>query len=517
VIASMLLVLVAVAAELPDVGPLDRYRVDVPDWPGAEVSSATGSVLLEPPPAGTPYRIEEAPVVDGWFASEGMDALAAWDWHAAGLTGAGVRVAVFDVQWFNAELWADELGPYETHDCQAHRSCALPMDTLRPRYSFEEGSHGVACAQAIRDLAPGVELHLVRVNGSTTLENAANWVVENDIDLVSMSMSFFNNSFYDGSGLVAEQAGRIRAGGSLLVGSVGNYAEEHWDGAWVDDDHDGDMDFPWGSSYLPVYLPSGTTSVVLTWDQFFGCGDTDFDAYVYDQDGVVVGRSERRQDPAADGCSPVERVSAHAADRGWHYLRVVRYAGDGAAHLSVFAREASVYQPTPGGIADPSASPATFSVGAVRAVGYAENPAEDFSSFGPTHGDVPKPDISGPDGLSSSVYGMQGFYGTSASAPAVTAALALLLERDPTLTPVEASELLQANAIDRAATWESGVDRHLGVGKARLPDPDAEPGCRGFARALLLMPLLGLRRRRGPFPRASRLSGDAPPTPTGHP
>lgn len=496
----ILYALAAFAAELPDVGPLDRYRVDVPGWPGAEATSETGSVLLEPPPPGTRWRVEEPPVVDDWVATEGMDALATWDWHAAGLTGAGVKVAVFDVQWFNAELWADELGDYETHDCQAHRSCALPMDTLRPRYSFEEGSHGVACAQAIRDLAPGVELHLVRVNGSTTLENAARWVEENDIDLVSMSMSFFNNSFYDGSGLVAEQAGRIREGGSLLVGSVGNYAEEHWDGAWVDLDHDGDMDFPWGSSYLPVYLPSGDTSVVLSWDQFFGCGDTDFDAYVYDQDGVVVGRSESRQDPTADSCSPIERVVAHAQAKGWHYLRVVRYAGDGAAHLSIFAREATAYQPTPGGIADPSASPATFSVGAVRAVGYAENPAESFSSFGPTHGGYPKPDIAGPDGLSSSIYGMQGFYGTSASAPAVTAALALILERYPELSSVEASELLQANAIDRAATWESGEDRHLGVGKARLFDPLEERGCGGLAHALLLAPLLGLGRRRGPPP-----------------
>ncbi len=496
----MVLLSFALASELPDVGPLDRYRVEQPDWPGAEATSTTGSVLLEPPPPGTPYRYEEPPVVDTFVATEGMDALQSWDWYDAGYTGEGVKVAVFDVQWFNADLYADELGQYETNDCQAHRSCALPLDTFRPRYSFEEGSHGVACAQTIRDLAPGVELHLVRVNGGTTLENAGKWAVDNGIDLVSMSMSFFNESFYDGSGLVSNVAAQMRAGGTLLVNSSGNYAEEHWDGMYADFDHDGDMDFPWGSSYIPVYLASGTASVLVAWDQYRNCGDTDLDAYVLDEDGVVVGRSEDRQASDADACSPVERVSVVADKTDWYYLRIVKYAGDVNTHVSIFARDAAIYRPTPGSVADPAASAAAFSVGAVRADGYAHNGPEAFSSYGPTHGGFDKPDISGPDGLSTSIYGSVGFYGTSASTPAVTAALALLMSRDPSLTPAEAAVQLQANALGDDATWEGDHD-HLGAGRARLWDPASTPGCThpdaGLALALpfLLSPLRRSARR----------------------
>lgn len=494
----MIFVALALAAEPPDVGPLDRYRVDVPDWPGAVAGSTTGSVLLAPPTDGTHYRHEEPPVPDGYVATEAMDALQSWDWYAAGRTGAGVKVAVFDVQWFNADLYADELGSYETHDCQAHRSCDLPMDTLRPEYGFEEGSHGVACAQTIRDLAPDVELHLVRVNGSTTLENAAAWAVANQIDVVSMSMSFFNESFYDGSGLVSDAAARMRAGGTLLVNSAGNYAEEHWDGMYADFDHDGDMDFPWGSSYIPVYLGSGTNSVIVAWDQYPNCGDTDFDAYVYDEDGAVVGRGENLQSTEAASCTPVERISAVADKTDWYYLRIVKVAGDAAAHLSIFARDAAIYQPTPGSVADPGASPAAFTVGAVRADGYTENGPEGFSSYGPTHGGFDKPDISGPDGLSTSIYGSVGFYGTSASTPAVAAAIALVLSDDPSLTPAEAAARLQANAMGEDATWEGDHD-HLGVGRARLWEPGAVPGCAGGGSAAgVLFPLffLPVRRRR---------------------
>lgn len=488
----------ALGAELPDVGPTDRYRVDIPDYPGAEATSTTGSVLLAPPAPGTHHRIEEAPVIDSFVATEAMDALQSWSWYDAAFTGAGVKVAVFDVQWFNADLYADELGDYQTQDCQAHRSCRLPMDTLRPRYSFEEGSHGVACAQTIRDLAPGVELYLVRVNGATTLENAGRWAVEEGIDFASMSMSFFNESFNDGSGIVSATAGEMAAGGTLLVNSAGNYAEEHWDGMFADPNHDAIMDFPWGSAYLPVYLPAGTRSVVLSWDQFGHCGDTDLDAYVYDQQGVLVGRSEERQSDEADRCSPVERVGAYAAESAWYYLQVVKYAGDVNTHVAIYARDAAAYQPTPGGLADPAAATTSLAVGAVRAWGYATNPTESFSSYGPTHGGVEKPDIAGPDGLSTSIYGSVGFYGTSASTPAVAAALALVKEAHPELDSSEVAALLQGNALGGGATWEADPDR-VGAGKARLWDPASTPGCAGNGAALILAPaLLGRRRHRRP-------------------
>ncbi len=469
----LLLLPPALATEHPEVGIYDRYRVEIPDLPDAEATSTTASVLLSPP-ADLPWTIEEAPSLDtslpgddpgGYDAIEAIDALGAAPWREAGIDGSGIRIAVFDSQFYQADLWADELGDFQTHDCQAHTSCDIPIDTLTTTYAFEEGSHGVACAQVIHDIAPGAELHLVRVNGSTTLENAAAWAQREQIDVVSMSMSFFNNSFHDGTGIASTIAEQMAADGVLLVNSAGNYAEEHWDGDFDDPDDDGDFDFPWGSSYLPVYYGSGERTVVVSWDQFWTCGDTDFDAYVYDDDGEIVGRSEGNQ-PNGDNCAPVERVTFEAEREDWYYLKIVRRAGDPLTRVAVFAREGYAYNFTPGSIADPGSSPSSFTVGAVRAEGYLQNGAEGFSSEGPTHAGLAKPDIAGPDGLTTAVYGSYGFFGTSASTPAVAATIALVMQQDG-IDARTAAARLSANAQSDRRVY-TAWDGELGAGRARL-------------------------------------------------
>jgi len=487
--------------ERPEIGVYDRVRVDEPGWPGALTSSESFSVLDAPPPPGTPWHVEEPPSVDMFYAWEGAEALAIEPWAEAGQRGAGVKVAVFDVQWFNAEELPEELGEAQSHDCEGTRSCDVPMDTLHPRYSWEEGSHGVACAEIVHDYAPDAELHLVRVNGPTTFENAVDWAIRNDIDVVSLSMSFFNNSFHDGSGVMNDTAARLADAGTLLVSSSGNYAQEHWSGEWRDLDNDGWLDFPWGSSYLPIHYNEGGGGADISWDEFSACGRNDFDVYAVNRDGELVGAAEDVQDVDGDHCAPVEHLSVHAETEDWYWLRIHRRRGAGAVKLALLAKGGSVYFQEPGGLADPASGSSTFTVGAVRADGYAHNGPEFFSSTGPTHAGAPKPDIAGPDGLSSLIYGSTGFYGTSASTPAVAATIALILGEDPDLTPRQAADRLAANTLDGGFTW-TAPDGELGAGRARLwslDDEDAN-GCAGGGAAAIVAPLLwwgSFRRRRG--------------------
>lgn len=493
------LTLLARADDTPlDVGVWDRVRIDVPDWPGAESTSETGSVLLAPP-EGVPWRIEAAPELDLYDAWEAADALQVEPWHEAGFDGTGVKVAVFDSQWYQAELVAAELGEFHTQDCGAHPSCEPAMDTLRPQYSFEAGSHGVACAEVIRDLAPGVELYLVRVNGATTLENATAWAVREGIDVISMSLSFFSESFYDGTGPINDQMDRLAAAGVLMVKSAGNYAEEHWVETFTDDDGDGLHEFDRGpdldrSEYLAVYLGQGDNRIYVTWDEFSDCGATDLDAIVVNANNDVVGRGEDPQVAGGDrACEPVERVSATAASTGWHWIQVRRTAGQGAPRFNLYARGGEIWRAKPNGsLVDPATHPDVFVVGAVRAdATYTTNDAESFSSVGPTLAGVEKPDIAGPNGLSTSVYGPTGFYGTSASTPAVAAAVALLMSEDPTLGPYEAADRLRAAALTGDAVWQAR-DPYLGDGRARLPTPGSSSpsgdGCSG--RGAMALPLL---------------------------
>ena len=477
-----------------DVGVDSLVRVDVPDWPGAEVSSDEGSVLLEPPPAGTPWRTEPVPRVDSLVGSEAIDALDATAWHEAGIRGAGVKVAIFDVQWFGADTF-EALEDYARNDCYTHRSCEAPFDPLRPRYSFETGQHGVACAEVVASIAPDAEIHLVRVNGLTTLENAVDWAVREGIDVVSMSLSFFNESFYDGTGAVSAAMDELAAGGVQMVASAGNYAQDHYADTFRDDDVDDRHEFPWGSEYLAIELQPGPATIYLSWDEFGrACGTTDLDAYVYDQDGNVVGRSTTEQDRDADKCEPVERPRVDAPEEGWYYLSVVRKAGAAnGVRFQVLSQDGNIYRAVPeGSVTDPGSSPTVLTVGAVNAVGYLDNPPESFSSTGPTASGLAKPDVLGPDGLSSSVYGSRGFFGTSAATPAVAGAVALLLSEDPRLLPEEAAERIRAHAIDLSPAWTAPM-----AGYARLPAPgtDGDSGCAGGAAIALPLVLLARRRR----------------------
>jgi subtilisin family serine protease len=166
-------------------------------------------------------------------------------------------------------------------------------------------------------------------------------------------------------------------------------------------------------------------------------------------------------------------------------------------HVDVLAMGGHFVEAEPhDSMTDPGSSPWSFTVGAVRADGYRTNDVEGFSSQGPGRAGVAKPDLAGPDGLSSDVYGARGFYGTSAAAPAVAATAALVLSRYPELTPNEAGERLKIWALREDASWD---DPRWGAGKARLPAPDPEErGCLGGSAAAMALPLLALplRRRR---------------------
>jgi hypothetical protein len=88
----------------------------------------------------------------------------------------------------------------------------------------------------------------------------------------------------------------------------------------------------------------------------------------------------------------------------------------------------------------------------VGADGQPVGTLEPFSSRGPTIDGRVKPDILGWDGVSSPVYGVPsatndlGFYGTSAAAPAVAGAAALVRSANPALDAAQVQDFLQRRA-----------------------------------------------------------------------
>jgi subtilisin family serine protease len=452
--------------------PFALVRVDDPDHPDAIVRSATGAVLLGPPASG-PWRWEPVAEIDQDTGGVGLspafellDVTNADLWHAEGHRGAGVRIAVFDPGWNTAD--AEELGAFTTHDCIATATCDVPFDPLR-----ENGRHGVACAEVVRDLAPDAELFLVRTGSFTSFENGVEWAVRNDIDIISMSVSFYNDSFNDGRGPFGPLLERLEAHGVLLVTSAGNTAREHWKGRFTDADADGRMDFD-GSNRLEFFAGEGDRRIDLNWDQHADCGTTDLDLVVTDLAGDILGRSADLQLGGADRCAPVERLRFTALAEGRYAIEVHHARGAlGDLDLALLARGGQFVDPVrEHSVTIPADHPLAVAVGAVRADLYQTAGPEGFSSWGPNNAGHPKPDIAGPNRLSTRTYGPEGFTGTSASTPAVAGLIAIRMSASDD-SPRDAFDWLRAHALSDAPAW--ALDPALGAGRARLPDPRPTP------------------------------------------
>jgi hypothetical protein len=150
-------------------------------------------------------------------------------------------------------------------------------------------------------------------------------------------------------------------------------------------------------------------------------------------------------------------------------------------------------------MADPAPHPHAFTVGAVPVDNYMHNNVEFFSSQGPSRGAVFKPSIAAPDGVSTRTYGANRFYGTSASAPITTGALAVRMSADHSIRPRQAAFDLQNWAWAGQDQW-TRPDPGLGAGRLRLPKPDmlAPKGCTStpLQATLLLLPLFAIRRKK---------------------
>lgn len=502
-----LLLAPVLASPGPSSDPWQLIRVDSPDHPEALASSREGSVLLSPPTDAMEWSVESVPEPDGapldTVVDERLiDAIGLQPWHDEGHLGQGVKVAVFDLQWFGSELLEEELGPFTSHDCWASSDCSTPIDSLNPLFDFERGVHGVACAEVIHDIAPEAELYLVRVNGQTTFENAIDWAIREGIDLISMSMTFFNESFYDGTGPISEPLSRLEDAGILMVTSAGNNALNHYEDTFRDLNNNGFHEFQNGWESLPIRAEGGDGRVAaVLWDEFERCGVSDFEVRLLDSQGNRIRESDATQSFQNEKCAPVERIRAPIELEGdWVYLQIRRLVGPDPMPLDIMSFSGPIWGAMPqNSMADPAPHPLAFSVAAVPVEDYLHSAPEAFSSQGPSRGGHFKPDLAAPDGVSTRSYGAQRFFGTSASAPVAAGALAVRMSSEPSLSPREAAEDLRAWAWRGSAHWTQ-PDPGLGAGRLRLPPPedlDSEGCASGVLQAtLLLLPLCLLRRNR---------------------
>ena len=410
--------------------------------------------------------------------SEGLARIRALEHHAAGAKGQGVKVAIIDGGFKGAKQLPQDLPARRWY-----------RDYTGQGIYAGEDAHGTACAEIVHDVAPQAELYLYKVEDIVDLENAKDRCIQNGIAIVNYSANWVEEGFGDGRGIICDIVNDAADNGILWVNAVGNYARKHYAGFWRDSDADNRHNFAVGDDMMNLDAKAGTAiRVTLTWDDW-PVATQDYDLYLYYQDALgnikKVGKST---DVQGWGGAPVEFIEYVAEQEGTYGISVVRGpetqpkdlrswlvgillhmdAGEEAQpkKLRVWSWHHDIEYPVAAGsIAIPADARGALGVGAIHHDYWDLDLLENYSSRGPTADGRIKPDLVAPAGVTTVSYGENGFGGTSAAAPHVAGAAALLKSANPSLSRDDLWQALVEAAVDLGPP---GKDDSTGYGKLVL-------------------------------------------------
>ena len=349
--------------------------------------------------------------------------------------------------------------------------------------------HGTAVAEIVFDMAPEAALLLTNIDSLFGHSQATSWLLSNGVNVINSSLSWFNVGPGDGTGPVNFDVERAAESGVAWVTSAGNMAQRHWDGRFRDPDGDGWNNFTGSAETNPALLAAnGSLTVYLNWDDWF-TSNQDYDLYVFFECSSAVGSpypcdGGSAEPPSADrslvlaGVSlnpqkgteaPVEQVTVTAGNAPVvAHVAIRRTKASRDVQLETFYVGAILTTPAflvpEGSITIPADSRSAVAVGATY---WSNDGLEPFSSWGPTADGRSKPDIVAPDGVITVTYGPLSFYGTSASAPHVAGAIALLKSRAGLYTYDQIVRILYGRALDLGPP---GSDNRYGAGRLSI-DP----------------------------------------------
>lgn len=320
--------------------------------------------------------------------------------------------------------------------------------------------HGTACAEIIFDMMPEAEIYLANFNNVSDNADAIDWMIEQGVDVISYSVGWFNAGPGDGRGVINDPVQRALDAGIEFVVSAGNDARAHWQGQFNDPDGNGLNNFAPGDNDNSVFLRAGEELVVfLNWDDWFN-SNQDYDLYVINDAGTIIASSTSAQTGFQN---PVEALGFAAPASGTYHVVIDRFRASRSVFLEMFffsPRELQYIVPA-GSVTIPADSQDAVAVGATY---WGDDLIEFYSSLGPTTDGRVKPDLVAPDGVATESFGSLGldFFGTSASAPHVAGAIALMKSRFGVFTLPEIREILYGRAIDQGV---AGKDNTFGFGR----------------------------------------------------
>ena len=393
--------------------------------------------------------------------SEGVNLTSASSYHSAGYTGAGVNVAVIDVGFDNL---SSAISNGDLPNSIVKVDCTGANCVLSANIGGQE--HGTAVAEIVYDMAPGANLYLIKVEDTLDLWAAKEYSKSNGIKIINHSLVVANSNFYDGECWFPNavcSADDAYANEILWVNAAGNEAKQHYEATFTDPDSDGWHNVSGSDEKINITADAGDTiNVYLTWDAW-PTTNQDYDLYLLNSSLNQVAVSDTLQTGTQE---PTEEISYSVPSNGQYYLAIYKYSASSNHRLEVY----SLYHNLSPAVASssllgPADADGAMAVGAIDYLDWATGPQEYYSSRGPTNDGRIKPDICGPDYVSSYTYAPFLFTGTSAATPHVAGAAALILDENPGYSVSQLWNALTSSAIDMGSC---GKDNIYGYGRLNL-------------------------------------------------
>ena len=420
----------------------------------------------------TPYPYKTTKV----DTSEGVALTSADLYHDAGFYGQGADVAIIDLGFIDLSTAKDsgDIPPSAIEYTKDYTG-----DGLETEYR-----HGTNVTEVVHDMAPKANLYLMKIADTVDLENAVDDAISLGVDIINLSVAWWNVNFYDGTGPkdwgtsgtnVADIAARARDNGILLANSAGNEAQGHWQGSWYNPDGDTWLNFTDTSerNHIGSVSEGSVIEILMSWDAW----PSDPQDYDLCLDSDTEDSVECSMDWQDGSQPPTEYLyySVPQGEGGDYYFHIENYDAPDTPDIDLFAYvdggpSISEHLVNSSSVMAPANDGKVLTAGAISESNWTTGPQDTYSSLGPSNNSQYassriKPDIMGPSCVSTSSYGT--FCGTSASPPHLAGAAALLLSEDSSRSADELQSILEKNAIDMG---DSGDDNTYGSGRLEMPE-----------------------------------------------
>ncbi len=428
----------------------------------------------------------------GEYTSGGVAAHLADAWHAAGITGRGVKVGVIDTatsdtsrdgfSGLHSAIASGDLPSTVKGRC--YKAVNLPTSDLGACAASGGDSHGTRVAATLMDVAPDAGLYISNPMTWGDLQRSVEWMKNQGVKVIAHSVSWNYHGAADGTSPVnpspLNTVKWAADNGIVWINSAGNYNGGTWFGAFADADNDNIHEWTTGDEYQEFTLGAGETrTVFMRWDDNWGGASKDLALHVVKNPGTAGEQLvDNLNDPQSGGAShrPFEGKKFKAPVAGTYAFVVKKLSGTAPSWIQLATFDSLAHTTTGHSLLSPADS-AHNGMLAVGAAWSANSSIRGFSSLGPTPDGRVKPDIVGADGYVS--LGATRF-GTSYSAPHVAGLAALVRQQNPAFTPEQTTEYLKAHAAPRG---EPNPNNTYGHGFAQLPSLDCTEPLNGDGSA----------------------------------